>query len=56
MALAKYREELDIEKWTDEEAKTKMAIKMDDGEELFGEEKKGGWFSACDEKGDVTKY
>ena len=56
MAPAKWREELGIEKWTDEEAKGKMAIKMDDEEELLGEEKKGGWFSACDGKGGVTKY
>ena len=33
-----------------------MAIKMDDEEELLGEEKKGGWFSASDGKGGVTKY
>ena len=31
-------QELDIEKMNDEEAKGKMAIKMDDGEELLGEE------------------
>ena len=31
-----------------------MAIKMGDGEELLGEEKKGGWFGACDGKGGVT--
>jgi hypothetical protein len=41
---------------TDEEAMGRMAIKMEDGEELLGEEKKGGWFSACDGKGGVTKY
>ena len=56
MAPAKWREELGIEKWTDEEAKGKMAIKMDDEEELLGEEKKGGWFKACDGKGGVTNY
>ena len=28
-------------KWSDEEAKGKMAIKMDDGEELLGEVKEG---------------
>ena len=54
MAPAKWREEPGIEKWTDEEAKGKMAIKMDNGEELLGEEKKGGWFGACDGKGGVT--
>ena len=55
MGPAKWREELEIEKLS-EEAKRKMAIKMDDGEKLLGEEKKGGWFSACDGKGGVTKY
>ena len=52
MALAKWREELGIEKWNDEEAKGKMAS----GEELLGEVKKGGWFSASDEEGGVTKH
>ena len=33
-----------------------MAIKMDDGEELLGEVKAGGWFSACDGEGGVTKH
>ena len=56
MAPAKWREELHIEKWNDEEAQGKMAIKMDDGEQLLGEEKKGGWLSACDGKGGINKY
>ena len=36
MAPAKWRDELGIEKWTDEEAKGKVAIKMESGEELLG--------------------
>ena len=46
MAPAKWREELGIGGWSDEEAKEKMAIKMDDGEELLGEVNGGGWFGA----------
>ena len=56
MAPVKWREELGIEKRTDEKVKGKMAIKMDDGKELLREEKKGGWFGVCDGKGGVTKY
>ena len=39
-ATTKKREELDIKKWNDEEAKGKIAIKMDDEEELLGMQKR----------------
>ena len=47
MAPAKWRAELEIESWEDEEVKGKMAIKLDDGEELLVEMRGGGWVMDC---------
>ena len=42
MTQAKWRAELGIEQWNDEEAKGKMVIKLDDGEEWIVEVRGGG--------------
>ena len=48
MAPAKWRAELGITQWGDEEAKGKMAIKMDDGAEWLIEVRGGGWIMECE--------
>ena len=50
MAPAKWRAELGIEKWEDEETKGKMAIKMEDGgeEEMLIEVRGSGWVKDCE--------
>ena len=35
-------------KWNDEEAKGKMVIKLDDGEEWIVEVRGGGWIKDCE--------
>ena len=42
MPQATWRAELGIEQWNDEEAKGKMVIKLDDGEEWIVEVRGGG--------------
>ena len=48
MTQAKWRAELGIGQWNDEEAKGKMVIKLDDGEEWIVEVRGGGWIKDCE--------
>ena len=48
MTQAKWSAELGIDQWNDEEAKGKMVIKLDDGEEWIVEVRGGGWIKDCE--------
>jgi len=46
---AKWRAELGISKWSNEQAKGKMAIQFDNGENWLVEQRGSGWIKDCAE-------
>ena len=46
---AKWRTELGISDWSDEQAKGKMAIQFDNGEEWLVDQRGSGWIKECTE-------
>ena len=49
IVLAKWRAELGISEWSDDQAKGKMAIQFDNGEEWLVELRGSGWIKDCKE-------